>query len=372
MIKNSLFLILGIVVFFLCPVSSADVPHLINYQGKLTTAEGGCVHDTLSLTFTIYSDSLGMFPEWSEPHMQVAVREGVFSVLLGSVNPIPDTVFDGDVKYLGVQVESDPETRPLRPIVSVAYAYRAAVADGGDITGVYADSGLTGGGTTGEVHLDVGAGDGIAVSADQVSVNVVDFAGNALIGWENDLHVSTGIGLQISGDAVQLNSSYSTGTVYDYRFVNENQPSSVTGDMIQDGTVQLDDIGQNDADSGQVVKWDGSSWSPGNDETITSGWLSAPAYNSGWVAHPPSHQVVLTHNLGGDPYDYFVDLQFKNNWSFLGIHNQSMGGDYRWSISQYERHGAYYFALGPTTITIDINPQEALIDSLRVRIWRVP
>jgi hypothetical protein len=169
-----------------------------------------------------------------------------------------------------------------------------------------------------------------------------------------------------------LNSSYSTGTVYDYRFVNENQPSSVTGDMIQDGTVQLDDIGQNGADSGQVVKWDGSSWSPGNDETITSGWLSAPAYNSGWVAHPPSHQVVLTHNLGGDPSDYFVDLQFKNNWSFLGIHNQNFGGDYRWNISQYERHGAYYFALGPTTITIDINPHEALIDSFRVRIWRVP
>ena len=111
---------------------SADVPHMINYQGKLTTAEGGCLNDTLQMTFTIYSDDQGVSDEWSETQTQVVVKEGIFNVLLGSVDTIPTAVFDGNIKHLGVQVESDPEMRPLKPMVSVAYAYKAFEADTAD------------------------------------------------------------------------------------------------------------------------------------------------------------------------------------------------------------------------------------------------
>lgn len=41
----------------------------------------------------------------------------------------------------------------------------------GDITAVIASNGLTGGGTTGTVSLNVGAGNGISVAADAVSIN---------------------------------------------------------------------------------------------------------------------------------------------------------------------------------------------------------
>ncbi len=129
------FLVMGTVVFFLCCISSADVPHMINYQGKLTTAQGGCLNDTVSMTFTIYSDDQGTVQDWTEDQDSVIVKEGIFNVLLGSVNPIPDTVFDGNIKYLGVQVESDDEMRPLKPMVSVAYAYRAGAVDGGPGSG---------------------------------------------------------------------------------------------------------------------------------------------------------------------------------------------------------------------------------------------
>jgi hypothetical protein len=364
-------LLVGTVAFLLCSVSYADVPPMINYQGKLATAAGGCLNDTVAMTFSIYSDSLGVSGEWTETQTQVVVKEGIFSVLLGSVNPIPDTVFDGGIRYLGVQVESDLEMSPLRPMVSVAYAYRARTADGGDITGVHADEGLTGGGTSGEVHIDVGAGDGISVSDDEVSANVADFAGEGLVEISNDLRVSTGMGLHVTNDAVQLTSSYATGLVYDSRFVNENQPNSVSSDMIEDEAIQFEDVGQNGADSGQVMKWDGSAWSSADDATTPPGLLPAPAYNSGWVARPPSDQLALTHDLGGDPGDYFVDLQLKSNWAFYGIHNENIGGDYRWATVEYDRYGAYYFALGPSSITIKIHPDETGIDSLRVRIWRV-
>jgi hypothetical protein len=129
------------VIFFLCPVSSADVPHMVNYQGKLTDAGGGLVNDTVQMTFSIYPDTLGSPADWSETQTQVIVENGIFNVLLGAVDTIPLAVFDGNVKYLGVQVESDPEMTPLKPMVSVAYAYRAGTADGGGGGGGWVDDG---------------------------------------------------------------------------------------------------------------------------------------------------------------------------------------------------------------------------------------
>jgi hypothetical protein len=349
---------------FFCSVSSADVPPMVNYQGKLTTAAGGCLHDTLEMIFTIYSDSLGISSEWTETQTEVVVKAGVFSVLLGSVDSIPASVFDGGVKYLGVQVESDPEMRPLKPMASVAYAYRAAVADEGNITAVYADYGLYGGGTAGDVHLSVGVGDGIDISNDAVGVDITAFAGSGL-GEEglNDLTVNAGTGLQIENDSVGLTLAYSSGSAYDERFVNENQPNSIDNTMIQDGTIRFADIGANGADTGQVMKYDGAGWVAADDES-KPGLLPPPAWNSGWQSLSVGATIVLTHGLGGNPDDYLVDLLFKdvNDGYERNINSYGM----RWFT-----HGAFYSNLNSTTITVTRGAEDVYADFIRVRIWIV-
>ena len=59
----------------------------------------------------------------------------------------------------------------------------------GDITGVTAGDGLTGGGTAGSLSLAVGAGTGIDVAADAISVDVSDFMAN---GSDNRVITATG------------------------------------------------------------------------------------------------------------------------------------------------------------------------------------
>ena len=110
----------------------ADVPGLINYQGTLTDSNGVTLNTIVSMTFTIYTDSTLGSTVWTEIHPLVEVNNGLFNVLLGRVNAIPDTVFQDPERWLGVRVESDPELEPRQRMAAVGYAFRASEADTAD------------------------------------------------------------------------------------------------------------------------------------------------------------------------------------------------------------------------------------------------
>jgi hypothetical protein len=118
-----------VVALVITSIAYADVPKMINYQGKITRPSGALVDTTTSMVFTIYADSTGGTALWTETQTSVDVQYGVFSVLLGSVNPIPDSVFNGNVRYLGVKVGNDSDMTPRKAIVSVGYAYHSGTAD---------------------------------------------------------------------------------------------------------------------------------------------------------------------------------------------------------------------------------------------------
>jgi len=129
--KRILTAFIQLLVCLLCTVATgiAGVPQMINFQGRLTDAEDQPLNDTLSITFSIYADNDGVTLLWGETNGSVTVFKGIFNVLLGSINPIPDTVFTGAERWLGMRVGTDDEMRPLKPIVSVGYAFHSATSD---------------------------------------------------------------------------------------------------------------------------------------------------------------------------------------------------------------------------------------------------
>lgn len=96
---------------------------LINYQGRLTDDGGNPISGTPPMTFTVY-DGAGV-SKWTESHSAVQVDNGLFNVLLGSQTALPDSVFTGQDRYLGISVAGDQEITPRTLLTS---APGAAVA----------------------------------------------------------------------------------------------------------------------------------------------------------------------------------------------------------------------------------------------------
>jgi hypothetical protein len=141
----------------------------------------------------------------------------------------------------------------------------AAAADndaGGDITGVTAGSGLSGGGESGSATLHVGAGTGISVTADTVA----------------------------------LAAAYADGSAFDARFVNESQADAITVAMIAPEVLSSLDGVTNDGGNLDLVAGAGITITPddaGNTITIAV----TPVPGSGWS---------LTGNSGTDPTTQFL------------------------------------------------------------------
>ena len=105
---------------------------------------------------------------------------------------------------------------------------------------------------------------------------------------------------------------------HDATYVNEGQASSVTANMIVDGTITAVDLSQMGASSGQIMKWNGSTWAPSNDSIGTGG--------SGTVRKVlQSTGVVLSPN----PITDSGTVRFDSAWGDGRFVNeaQAAGGD---------------------------------------------
>jgi hypothetical protein len=319
--KGFVFFAMGMIIFFFVSLASADVPHMISYQGKLTTASGGCLNDTVQMTFSIYPDTLGSPADWTETQTEVVVKEGIFNVLLGAVDTIPQAVFDGSVKYLGVQVEADPEMRPLKPMVSVPYAYRAGTADiGGDAGGWVDDGGVVrletdtdqvGIGTaTPEAKLDVN--DRIRVAGDWARIELLS-APNSVAGkisqdGSGHIKVAAPVG---AGNVVLETQGTGRLSVKQDGTVYTHAASSVgIGTEWPEARLHVDQSGIESGPMGLKV---GPRWASGNPYNTGTQRIMIQAWDGSAGLSLVEHAVggYLIQNDG-------ADLAFKGDWDGSG------------------------------------------------------
>ncbi len=100
-----------------------------------------------------------------------------------------------------------------------------------------------------------------------------------------------------------------------------------------------------------------------------------PDYDSGWVSLSQGAPLSLNHNLGGDPIDYVVDLEYKSAGS--GVNQRYFGGVDFGSKSfggarNNDRVGAYWRSLTSSTITLFRRAEDGYAGQVRVRIWKRP
>jgi hypothetical protein len=128
--RCSAFLLITLASFVIVLRVSAQVPNVISYQGRLTTPAGSPVPDAgYTVVFTIYDAATGGISKWTETQ-SVTTSGGLFSVPLGAVVPISDTVFSGSTRYLGIKIAADPELTPRTALIAVPYAHRVSTVDG--------------------------------------------------------------------------------------------------------------------------------------------------------------------------------------------------------------------------------------------------
>ncbi|MFH1318262.1 MAG: hypothetical protein ABIH71_04545, partial [Candidatus Omnitrophota bacterium] len=128
---RKIFIQIIILLFLACSFSAqAQVPCLINYQGRLTDSDGKLIEEKKEITFKIFNDLISENPLWSETYAEVDVRGGIFSVLLGTQTSLNDLLFN-EAYFLEIIV--DGETMgPRQQITSVGYAIKAKTADSAD------------------------------------------------------------------------------------------------------------------------------------------------------------------------------------------------------------------------------------------------
>jgi len=298
-----------IALFMVATTATADVPHMINYQGALTDSSGIPIEGTKEMKFEIFANPTGGSSLWSETRT-CTVKNGLFSVVLGEVGQIDYSVFDGSIRWLQVTVEEEVLS-PRKELVSVSYAFKAHHAQQADtafhappdndwvISGnnIYRLTGNVGIGTTSPSQkLDI-VGGNIELSDDR---------------WIGDDAARPRIQFDSTGSDIEMmDADVGIGTT------SPQQKLHVEGNVLVNGELNVDSL---------VTGFD---------------------YSSGWNHVEAGNFETWTHNLLGDASKYIVFFDGKSSDGNY-IHQKNYGTNY----TALGYTGAEWGRLTNTTITV--------------------
>ncbi|HYW69339.1 MAG TPA: hypothetical protein VE960_07005 [bacterium] len=232
--------ILVTVIALILAVSTgtAEVPQVISYQGVLRDASGVLVADGVySVTFVIYDAETGGTMLWAQPQT-VAVEDGIFNALLGSITPLTTLTFE--IPYwLSVSVEGEPVLLPRTPLTSAPYALHADSVEPDVVSSVD-------GVTNDEGNIDLVAGANISIipndGANTITISATAGGGDDgdWIIYGDDVYRASGnVGVGTASPTHRIGVHSAGSLVASAQFIND-----VTGSGYADGLVMgVDGLG---------------------------------------------------------------------------------------------------------------------------------
>ena len=292
---------ISLIAFLTVNVFSQAIPKQISYQGVLKDASGNILTGDFSMTFKIYNDPTGGSALWTEVQT-VAIVNGLFNVQLGNINPITAVPFDR-MHFLGITVGTESELSPRTLLSPSPYSFMSMNVMDNVIT---------------KNKIQDGAVTGLKIGSNEVvkSLNglkdVVNFIGG------------TNITLTPSGNDIIISSS----AIGD----NWGTQSAITDQTLSgDGTASLPlKLSQQSASGGQVLKWNGTSWAPAQDNT---GGLILPYSGTGTSGSPLFNIVNLgtsgaISTLSNGNYAIWGESASSSGMGVYGVNKTSTGTTY--------------------------------------------
>lgn len=292
--------VIGIAVFG--AAAAAQVPAFIHFQGVLTDDEGLPVTDTLSISFSAYSDTTAG-AIWSVTKPNVAVINGFYEAYLDM------SVLPFDVPYyFAISVAGAP-LGPKKPLAAVPYSIRSGH------TKVVADGGLEGNGDSSVVHVSIATG---GVTADKLNDGAV---------------MSQKIGDGAVSGVKIADGSVSTAKIAD---------GAVTGAKIADGAVVRSLNGK--TDSVTILAGSNVSVTEGDGTITISAVASGAGADDDWVVNGEDVYAQHSGNVGIGTAAPGAKLDVAGG-------NIRTSGQYMSTLAE----GTAPFALQSTTIVTNLN-----------------
>jgi len=103
----------------------------ISYQGTLLNKQGDPLNGQVNMIFRLYNHPTDPNFLWEEKHMDqnaVSVTNGLFNLILGGINSLPDEIWQENNLFLGISVGEDSEMTPREIISAVPFAIQSDMA----------------------------------------------------------------------------------------------------------------------------------------------------------------------------------------------------------------------------------------------------